>query len=335
MNDEFDLYQGEGQPLIARAVTLPPFAKLDSLNAPENYVADKSLRYAVNVAVALGQPLLLTGEPGTGKTHLARSVAYEFDLPLLEFHTKTTSTAPDLFYEYDALSHFHDAHLQSSGKATEARELNPEKYITYKALGLAILLTYPPESPAVAGLIPEKYFPQMPTRSVVLIDEIDKAPRDLPNDILHEIEELAFTVKQTGRNFKTSQDNRPIVILTSNSEKNLPDAFMRRCLFHRIRFPEDTKSLAQIIHRRFGADAFTTLPLESALKRFLEIRGANLTKPPATAELLAWLQILEKLQIRFHGAADEETQELLKSSYAVLAKNKDDRERLEKEFPMI
>src|SRR5262249_41495666 len=191
------------------------------LDAPELYIADKGLSDAVNVALILGQPLLVTGEPGTGKTQLAASIACELELPPpLLFVAKTTSTAKDLFYRYDALTHFHDSHFRQG-------QLAMESYIAYEALGLAILLSLP-----VADgdpLLPPHLRGKGPTRSVVLIDEIDKAPRDLPNDVLNEIETLSFTVRETGRSVTASSGYRPVVVITSNSEKNLPDAFLRRC----------------------------------------------------------------------------------------------------------
>ena len=134
-----NLYQGGGIPITDRGQELPDYQALVDLDDPALYVASRDLQYAVNVALALGQPLLVTGEPGTGKTQLARSIAYELCLPLMVSYTKTTSTAMDLFYRYDALQRFQDAHAPHSG------ELNPENYIDYQALGLAILFTIPPE----------------------------------------------------------------------------------------------------------------------------------------------------------------------------------------------
>ncbi|NIM17308.1 MAG: AAA family ATPase, partial [Candidatus Aminicenantes bacterium] len=166
---------------------------MEDFDHPRNYIAGEGLRNAVNVALALGQPLLITGEPGTGKTQLADSIAWELGLPVMEFHTKTTSAAVDLFYQYDALRRFQDAQVP------EKKQLNIDDYITYQALGNAILLTMPPAE--ANKYLPEELQGIGPTRSVVLIDEIDKAPRDLPNDVLDEIEKMRFTVKETGRTF--------------------------------------------------------------------------------------------------------------------------------------
>ena len=157
---EFRLYAGDGTTIASRGLTLPPYRKEDSLDDPRLYPADKPLRDAVNVALTLGQPLLVTGEPGTGKTQLAASLALELGLPEpLTFYTKTTSTAKDLFYRYDALRHFHDAHFQTEAKAVDA-------YVTYEALGLAILLSMPP---AVAhDFLPAHRRVPAPTRSVAV-----------------------------------------------------------------------------------------------------------------------------------------------------------------------
>lgn len=291
------------------------------MDAPELYIAEKGLTDAVNVALALGQPLLVTGEPGTGKTQLAASVACELELPApLTFHAKTTSTAKDLFYRYDALAHFHDSHFRTD-------QLSIESYVGYEALGLAILLSLPPVE--ADGRLPEHLRGKGPTRSVVLIDEIDKAPRDFPNDILNEIEDLSFTVRETGRKFATSPDYRPILVLSSNSEKNLPDAFLRRCIFYHISFPNHDR-LKEIVARRLDpADRFTPAMLENALSHFEEIRSLALVKKPATAECLAWLRILQQMEID-PGNLKPGQAEALSLSYCVLAKNKDDLGKLQR-----
>src|SRR5262249_34708323 len=161
-------------------------------------------------------------------------------------------------------------------------------------------------------LLPKHMRHLKPTRSVVLIDEIDKAPRDLPNDVLHEIEYLAFQVRETRREFKADRDARPLVILTSNSEKNLPDAFLRRCIFYHIEFP-DQERLKGIVHRRFGEAAFPPTQLEQALAHFLALRKEGLKKNPATAELLAWLawlKVAERLPLDFGKLTDAEAEAL-------------------------
>ncbi|MEM9984374.1 MAG: MoxR family ATPase [Bacteroidota bacterium] len=262
------------------------------------------MRDAVNVAIALGQPLLLTGEPGTGKTRLAFSVAHELglDQPHI-FYTKTTSVARDLFYTYDSLSHFHDAQLK------EKKDLDVKNYIQYQALGQAII-----ESER--------------RRSVVLIDEIDKAPRDLPNDVLNELEEMSFTVRETGEQFSANQAHRPILILTSNSEKNLPDAFLRRVVYYHISFP-DRNTLESIVRKRLQlSDGFRENMLSDAIRHFEEIRkNRGLRKPPATAELLAWIHILDREGIDLSSSIPEQIEKIA-MSYSILAKNKDDLDKL-------
>jgi len=283
------LYEGNGIPIKKRNMELPGYQPIEDFDHPRYYIADKGLRNAVNVALALGQPLLVTGEPGTGKTQLADSIAWELGLPKLEFHTKTTSTAVDLFYQYDALRRFQDAHL------SEKKRLNIDDYITFQALGNAILLTMPPEE--ANEYLPEALKGIGPTRSVVLIDEIDKAPRDLPNDVLDEIEKMRFTVKETGKTFKTIKRLRPILVLSSNSEKNLPDAFLRRCVFYHIPFPAP-QQLKEIVQKRFaGQPDFTPAFIDAAVNSFFEIRSLALKKKPATAEFLGWLQVLRSMEL--------------------------------------
>ncbi|HXO29338.1 MAG TPA: MoxR family ATPase [Thermoanaerobaculia bacterium] len=310
----FDLYAGDGSTLAARKLEAPFFQKIADDN-PGNYLADDGLRDAVNVALALGQPLLLTGDPGTGKTQLAASLAYQLGLPsLLRFDVKTTSSAKDLFYRYDALAHFHDSQFLAEKPAAEA-------YITYEVLGLAILLSLSPQE--ANPFLPERLRDRGPIRSVVLIDEIDKAPRDLPNDVLNEIETMSFTVRETGKTFSAAASLRPVLVLTSNSEKNLPDPFLRRCAFYHIPFPDRMK-LAEIVHRRLGLDGgFTAKMLDNALRYFEEIRKLDLRKKPSTAELLAWIHLLRSLEIDVDHLDPGQAREL-DSSYSLLAKTKDD-----------
>jgi len=323
MMDEnsFRLYAGDGTTIDRRDLRLPLFEKFGKLDNPEHYLAERGLRDAVNVALALGQPLLVTGEPGTGKTQLAASIAYELGLgPPLVFNVKTTSTAKDLFYRYDALRHFHDAQFHKA-------ELTVDPYITYEALGLAILLSA--DSREADPYLPEQYRGKGPVRSVVLIDEIDKAPRDLPNDVLNEIENMSFDVKETGRTFGADQRLRPILVLTSNSEKNLPDAFVRRCVFYHISFP-DRERLRQIVQRRLDLDsAFTPGMLENALRDFERIRSLPLRKKPATAEFLAWLEVLQRMKVDVDNLKPGQA-EAVAFSYCILAKSKDDLTLLQK-----
>jgi len=318
-----NLYKGNGVPISQREPKqeLPDYEPLD-LESPENYIADKGLQHAVNVAIALGQPLLVTGDPGTGKTRLADSIAYELGLPLSEFYTKTTSSANHLFCHYDALRRFQDSH-------TPGKELDIENYITYQALGVAILLTQPHEH--ITAMLPEKYQKaKRPTRSVVLIDEIDKAPRDLPNDVLNEVEKMEFMIKETGKKFKAEQRFRPILILTSNSEKNLPDAFLRRCIFYHIPFPTEDR-LKEIVRKRFRNSPDVRIDIDRAIAHFFEIRDMPLKKKPATAEFLTWLRVLDafKLDLTEIESFSSEQSDNLMASYSVLIKMREDLEILQ------
>ncbi|MCP4106586.1 MAG: MoxR family ATPase [Desulfobacteraceae bacterium] len=296
------------------------------MESPENYIAPEGLRDAVNVALALGQPLLVTGEPGTGKTQLAASIAHELKLPgPFAFYTKTTSLATDLFYQYDALRRFQDVQLGGREKGTD-----PGEYITYQALGISILLSLLPDE--ADSHLPEELRGKGPARSVVLIDEIDKAPRDLPNDVLNEIEKMEFTVKETGSAFRADRTYRPVLVLTSNSEKNLPDAFLRRCVFYHIVFPSGDQ-LKQIVRKRFSCrpgitPEFTPDFIDAAVGHFEGIRKMDLKKRPATAEFLAWISILKSLGADKGSLKDHE--KALGLSYSVLAKNREDLELLEK-----
>lgn len=323
VSNGFDFYKGSGATLQSRGRSFPLFDESVRTEEPSGYLADEPLRSAVNVALALGQPLLITGEPGTGKTQLASSVAWELGLPgPLEFRTRTTSAATDLFYTYDALRHFHDAHHRQE-------RVDPENYITYQPLGLAILLSL--ASAEADSFLPPHLKGRGPTRSVVLIDEVDKAPRDLPNDILGEIETMSFVVRETGRGFQAGTAYRPVLILTSNSEKNLPDAFLRRCVFYHIEFPGPER-LAAIVERRLKPNPeFTPSMLKHALEHFNEIRELALRKKPATAELLAWIRVLERLSIDVRDVRPGQT-EALALSYSVLAKTQEDLAKLRRTF---
>jgi MoxR-like ATPase len=277
-----------------------PASRLQELNRPQGYLADSGLEDAVNVALLLARPLLLSGEPGTGKTQLAYSLAWQLGLGTpLKFETKSTSVAADLFYYYNSLAFFH---------AAQAGEKNrrPENYITFNALGRAILLAS--KQPEVsdlralltrgpggeAGSAPSSS-PSLPPRSVVLIDEIDKAPRDFPNDVLNEVEGMYFKVPELeNREVRASPDHQPVLVITSNSEKNLPDPFLRRCVYYNIPFPKG-ESLEKIVVSRLGtfappSDQF----LKDALALFQRFRlpASGLRKKPSVPELLDWLRAL-------------------------------------------
>jgi MoxR-like ATPase len=289
------VYEGKGQRLAERGRELPGFPADSRRYDPKYYEADEGLTEAVNVALTLGQPLLLTGEPGCGKTQLAQSVAWELGLELFEFHTKSTSTYRDLLYNYDFLRHFQDVQLKKAERPVE-------EYVEYGALGKAIRLAR-----------------QAQRRSVVLIDEVDKAPRDLPNDILHEIERMEFTVKETDTTYRAETRHRPIVVLTSNQEKDLPDAFRRRCVFYYIPFPK-TASLRTIVRNRLPEmNGFTEDKLIRAIDCFLQIRETKkLDKNPSTAELIAWIELLNRWDLDPKAT----------SAFPVLAKSEEDVKRL-------
>jgi MoxR-like ATPase len=310
----FRLYVGDGSRITERDATLPPLDAAPWSDDPRGYIAEDGLRDAVNVALTLGQPLLITGEPGTGKTQLAGSIAYSLGLPdPFVFRTKSTSAARDLFYRYDSLRHFHDA--QFRGESTSV-----DQYVSYEALGLAILLSMPPAT--ADQYLPQELKGRGPIRSVVLIDEIDKAPRDLPNDVLDEIESMSFTVKETGRVFAADRRYKPVIVLTSNSEKTLPDAFLRRCVFYHLRFP-DRARLADIVRRRLGPTQMSGASIDQAIRHFEEVRELGLRKKPSTAELIAWLRVLDVLRIDFANGARHD-REALALTYSVLAKSKED-----------
>ena len=303
-----------------------------------NYIPDPGLESVVDLMLDLQMPLLVTGEPGTGKTRLVDYIAEKkLDPPRkpVIFNTKTDSQAQDLFYSYDALRHFRDAGLarEQGSKDTLLPVMN---YISFNALGLAIL-----ESAN--------------ERPIVLIDEIDKAPRDFPNDILFEFEKFAFRVKEAtpeetkewvAKHYPGIQvdddgfihaTQRPVLVLTSNSEKNLPDAFMRRVLYHHINFPRPAR-LKQIIEANVDfPGGFDESLVEAAIAHFNEIRDhKRLRKAPATAELLAWIHVLHKDRVALDeglaASGDQQLKALILKSYALLAKNKEDLERLKNDL---
>ncbi|MEO1259962.1 MAG: MoxR family ATPase [Bacteroidota bacterium] len=293
---------------------LPVIENNPKINDPSLYRPSKALQDAVNVALALGKPLLVTGEPGTGKTELARHIAWYFNLgDPLEFSAQTTSTVTDLFYKYDALGHFQYAQNQQEPLTLDEVETN---YIHYKALGKAI---------------------RSPKRRVVLIDEIDKAPRDLPNDVLGAIDQLKFPVSEVRKSYAASEENRPLVIITSNSEKNLPDAFLRRVIYFHIPFPS-AEDLIQILHSKI--DNLEKVDVKRIVTHFQAIRKVrHLRKGPATAELIYWAILLHKIGfdtklLENTAALSQQQKDTLLMTYSTLAKTKEDlkalRDMLEK-----
>jgi len=283
-----------------------PLSQYTQQTDPSQYLPDEALADAVNVALMLGQPLLLTGEPGTGKTQLAYHVAWQLGFPQpLKFETKSASVSRDLFYHYNYLAHFHAAHNQENTQT----KVNSLDYLTYNALGLAILLAN--ERETVKDFLPSEFdddlhrhFPanghwqafswDAPKRCVVLIDEIDKAPQDFPNDILNEVEAMYFRIPELGNSRVCADPTlKPVLILTSNSEKHLPDAFLRRCIYYNIPFPDQDR-LQEIINTRIGDFADNDPFLEKALDFFMTLRKpeSGLRKKPSTAELLNWISFL-------------------------------------------
>jgi MoxR-like ATPase len=311
--------------------SLPTSRRVEHTRAA-GYRPDPGLVDAVNVALILGQPLLLTGEPGTGKTQFAYSVSWElgYGAPLI-FETKSTSTARDLFYTYDTLGRFHAAQLKEGSS-------DSLDYIIYNALGTAILRANPAE--AIRKWLPNKFEHDGPRRSVVLIDEIDKAPRDFPNDLLNELENMYFKAPEAGlvdEQIRAPDDMRPVLIITSNSEKHLPDAFLRRCIYYNIPFPTRER-LVEIVESRIlhfssaSGNGLTTRLLVDALDFFLVLRNVeSLRKKPATAELLGWLTYLTE-----RGAKPDDTLRehagIVRQSLSTLVKSAEDQAAAEQEM---
>lgn len=315
----FPYYLGEGKQRPYQATQLPR-SQGQQLRQPEKYRPDKGLVDACNVALLLGQPLLLTGEPGTGKTQFAYSLAWELGLDEpLKFETKSTSQARDLFYTYDALRRFQDA--QSGIQSPTALP-----YLHYNALGQAILRTRP--SHEVQHLVPDEFEHRAAVRSVVLIDEIDKASRDFPNDILNELEQMYFRIPELGNEkVEADQSLYPVIIITSNSEKALPDAFLRRCVYYHLPFPERER-LEEIILNQLGEKIHQhSSMLDDALKLFLLLReeSSGLRKKPATAELLAWLLTLLEIGKNVQNPLNDE--EILLRTLSILVKTANDQPR--------
>ncbi|MEL6688928.1 MAG: MoxR family ATPase [Pseudomonadota bacterium] len=264
----------------------------------DSYIATQDLTVAVNAAVTLERPLLVKGEPGTGKTELARQVAASLGMEMVEWHIKSTTRAQQGLYEYDAVSRLRDSQLG------DERVKDVSNYIKQGKLWQAFTA---------------------PEKVVLLIDEIDKADIEFPNDLLQELDKMEFHVYETGETVRAV--NRPVVIITSNNEKELPDAFLRRCFFHYIRFPEPEvmRQIVEVHHPGIKESL-----LAAALTQFYEIREtAGLKKKPSTSEVIDWLKLLlaEDLtaeDIRRDGAS------ALPKLHGALLKNEQDVQLFEK-----
>ncbi|MGX5914200.1 AAA family ATPase [Aliidiomarina sp. Khilg15.8] len=272
---------------------------MSTFNSTSNYIVSDELALAVNAAVKLQKPLLLKGEPGTGKTRLAEELAASLQAPLLQWQIKSTTKAQQGLYEYDAVSRLRDSQLGSDKVEDIANYIRPGKL--WQAF-------------------------EAPERPVLLIDEIDKADIEFPNDLLHELDQMSFHVYETGEQITAAQ--RPIVIITSNNEKELPDAFLRRCFFHYIRFP-DAETLQQIVQVHYP-DIQKKL-LNTALEVFFDLRDMpNLKKKPSTSELLDWLQLLLAEQVSVEDLQAKQQQGGLMPLFGALLKNEQDVELVEK-----
>jgi len=259
----------------------------------DSYIATEDLRVAVNAAVALERPLLVKGEPGTGKTVLAQQVAQALGAPLIEWHVKSTTKAQQGLYEYDAVSRLRDSQLGDE----RVKDIN--NYIRKGKLWEAFTA---------------------PVRPVLLIDEIDKADIEFPNDLLLELDRMEFFVYETGEIVKASQ--RPVVIITSNNEKDLPDAFLRRCFFHFIKFP-DRETMTEIVEVHFPG--LKQRLLREALTLFYDVRDVpGLKKKPSTSELIDWIKLLVNEDVDPETLRQGDTGKLIPPLHGALLKNEQD-----------
>ena len=259
----------------------------------KNYVATDDLKIAVNAAVTLQRPLLVKGEPGTGKTVLAHEVSKALKAPLIEWHIKSTTKAQQGLYEYDAVSRLRDSQLG------DERIKDIRNYIKKGKLWEAFTA---------------------PVRPVLLIDEIDKADIEFPNDLLQELDRMEFFVYETGETIKAAI--RPIVMITSNNEKELPDAFLRRCFFHYIKFP-DAETMRDIVEVHFPG--LKGRLVSEAMKVFYDIRDVpGLKKKPSTSELLDWIKLLLNEDISPETLREQDPRKLIPPLHGALLKNEQD-----------
>lgn len=268
-------------------------------NSTERYVATDELRMAVDAAVTLQRPLLIKGEPGTGKTMLAEEVAESLGKPLIQWHIKSTTKAQQGLYEYDAVSRLRDSQLGND----DVHDIN--NYIKQGKLWQAFTA---------------------PEQVVLLIDEVDKADIEFPNDLLVELDKMEFFVYETGETVKAK--HRPIVIITSNNEKELPDAFLRRCFFNYINFP-DRETMTQIVNVHFPKIKSTLV--KEALDIFFDVRNVpGLKKKPSTSELVDWLKLLLADDIPDDVLTNRDPSKAIPPLYGALLKNEQDVHMLER-----
>ncbi len=266
-------------------------------NGSDQYVATPDLMLAVNAAITLQRPLLIKGEPGTGKTMLAEEVASAVQLPLLQWHIKSTTKAQQGLYEYDAVSRLRDSQLAGIEGTERVRDIR--NYI-------------------VKGVLWQAFTAEQPV--ALLIDEIDKADIEFPNDLLRELDRMEFYVYETRELVKAR--HRPLVFITSNNEKELPDAFLRRCFFHYIKFPE-AQTMRRIVDVHFPG--LKKDLLAAALKSFYDVRGLpGLKKKPSTSELLDWLKLLVAEDIGLEALRSPDDKVAIPPLVGALLKNEQD-----------